>query len=201
MRYTGPRGKKARRLAKSFTDKEARILERRQSLPGQHGQSRGKQSEFALQMREKQRAKFAYGVTEKQFYRTYLTAQRMAGQAGENLLKLLESRLDNVVYRLGFAKTRPEARQLVSHGFVEVNGRKNNIASALVATGDVVSIRQNKREKSNIAKLKDILSTVKTMDWLEVDGKNLKGKVLSIPSVDQAESIDTRLVVEHYQRI
>lgn len=201
MRYTGPRGKKVRRLGKAFTEKEARIMDRRQSLPGAHGQSRGKLTEFALQMREKQRAKYAYGLSEKQFYRVYLSAQKEIGKTGENLMRLLERRLDNVVFRMGFASTRPAARQLVGHGFIEVNGKKTDVPSFLTKPGDIITVRESKRGSALVTKLKEDLGTRKPADWVEVKAKDLTGKVLALPTAEQAESIDVRIVVEHFQRI
>ena len=201
MRYTGPRGRRVRRLAQSFTEKEARILQRRSSPPGQHGQTRGKLSEFALQMREKQRVKYAYGLTEKQFYRLFLLAQRQTGPTGDNLFKRLELRLDNVVYRLAFSSTRPQARQLVTHGFVSVNGKKVNIPSVTVRPGDTVSFSANKRSSAYVENLKSRLNTVNAPDWLEVSSTDLAGKVLAVPDAQHAESLNSRLVVEHYQRI
>lgn len=202
MRYTGAKGKRARRLGQSFTEKEAKVLQRRPGQPGQHGQNRVKLSEFALQLREKQRAKFAYGLTEKQFYRTFLFANKNKhGQVGDNLLQLLEARFDNIVYRLGLAKTRAQARQLVNHGFFDVNGRKNDIPSLQLKSGDIVSVRESKRTKAYISSISKNDAS-KLPDWLVYDNSKFQGKILSVPDPKQhAESLDMRLIIEHYQRI
>jgi small subunit ribosomal protein S4 len=203
MRYTGPRAKKARRLGQAFTEKAARILQRRPSPPGQHGQGKGKPSEFALQMREKQRIKYAYGVSEDQFYKAFLLSQKEKGATGDNLMRRLERRLDNVVYRLGLATTRAQARQLVGHGFITVNAKPVNIASFLIKVGDVVGVKANKQKSAYIAGVQDKMKeNSKTPDWLSWSTSDMTGKVLSLPDAKQhAEPVDSRLVVEHYQRI
>ncbi len=142
MRYTGPKVKKARRLGFAFTAKDARIMQRRNSVPGEHGQSRrGRMSEYGMQLQEKQKAKINYGVMERQFLRYFEKAHRQPGVTGDNLLKMLELRLDNIVYRLGFAETRAQSRQLVNHGFFEVNGKKVDIPSYATKPGDVIKVR------------------------------------------------------------
>ncbi len=202
MRYTGPKVKKARRLGFAFTTKDAKILAKRNFAPGQHGQSRGRLSEFGLQLREKQKAKIAYGVLERQFEIYFNKALKAPGVTGDNLIRLLEFRLDNLVYRLGFAETRPQARQLVNHGFFEVNDKKVDIASYSVRVGDVVKVRSTKANSAYIQSVKEKLKNTQVQDWLELNPKELSGKVLSIPTSEQiGNQINTQLIVEHYSRI
>ena len=202
MRYTGPKGKKARRLGQAFTNKEAKVLQRRPTVPGQHGQSRSRLSEYGIQLKEKQKAKFAYGVLEKQFFRYFEKAHNQPGVTGDNLLRLLEMRLDNVVYRLGFGETRAQTRQLVNHGFFAVNGKKVDIPSFAVRVGDVVQVREGKMKSKFVTIVKDKLKGAKTPEWLDFEGATLKAKVLSQPVADQInENINTQLIVEHYSRI
>lgn len=202
MRYTGPRAKKARRLGQGFTDKENKVLQRRQTPPGQHGSSRGRLSEFGLQLKEKQKAKFAYGVQERQFAKYFKKAQARPGVTGHNLLVLLESRLDNVVYRLGFGITRSQARQMVSHGFFTVNGKRVTVASYMVKVGDVVGISPRKTSSKIITSAKERLKTYSPADWLDLNIGELKAKVLSQPTFEDMEKlINTQLIVEHYSRI
>ncbi len=185
-----------------FTAKDAKILQKRAYPPGQHGQGRSRMSEYGLQLREKQKAKINYGILEKQFLRYFNKAQKQAGVTGDNLLKLLELRLDNVVYRLGFAQTRAQARQLVSHGFFEISGKKVNIPSYALKPGDIITVRANKAASKYMESLKEALQHTQTQEWLELQGGKLSGKVLSVPSPEQIENtIDTRLIVEHYSRI
>src|SRR6185436_19353889 len=139
MRYTGPKVKKARRLGMAFTAKDAKIMQRRPGVPGVHGQNRSRLSEYGTQLKEKQKAKVAYGIMERQFEIYFNKALKQSGVTGDNLLKMLEMRLDNIVFRLGFAETRAQARQLVSHGFFEVNGKKTDIPSFQVKVGDLVA--------------------------------------------------------------
>ncbi len=202
MRYTGPKVRKARRLGMAFTAKDARILQKRSTPPGQHGQGRGRLSEYGTQLREKQKAKINYGVLEKQFLRYFNKALKQAGVTGDNLLKLLEFRLDNVVYRLGFAETRAQARQLVNHGFFAVNGKKVDIPSYATKPGDIVSVRESKQTSKYMITQKDKMKATSTQDWLELTAKDLSGKVLTAPSPEQIENIiNTQLIVEHYSRI
>jgi small subunit ribosomal protein S4 len=202
MRYTGPKVKKARRLGMAFTAKDAKVLSRRPTPPGQHGASRSRLSEYGLQLKEKQKAKTAYGVLEKQFEIYFNKAQKATGVTGDNLLKLLEFRLDNIVYRLGFAETRAQGRQLVSHGFFEVNGKKVNIPSYSVKVGDTIKVRANKTSSKYITALKDKLKGFKSQEWVALEPKDLSGKVLSSPTPEQiGNQINTQLIVEHYSRI
>ena len=185
----------------AFTSKDVKILQKRAFPPGVHGQNRSRLSEYGAQLREKQKAKISYGLMERQFEIYFKKALRQTGVTGDNLLKLLETRLDNVVYRLGFAETRAQARQLVSHGFLEVNAKKVDIPSYQVRVGDKVGIRPAKQKKAYIEKLKEKLKGVKTLDWLELNESLLSGKVLSAPRVDALGSeINTQLIVEHYSR-
>jgi small subunit ribosomal protein S4 len=201
MRYTGPKVKKARRLGMPFTAKDAKILQKRNFAPGVHGQNRVRLSEYGTQLREKQKAKVAYGILERQFENYFNKALRQTGVTGDNLLRLLESRLDNIVYRLGFAETRAQARQLVSHGFFEVNGKKVDIPSYQVRVGDTVAVRQAKQKKAYIERIKEKMKSFKTLEWLELNPNALSGKVLSLPDMEGLGNlINTQLIVEHYSR-
>lgn len=203
MRYTGPKVKKARRLGFAFTAKDARILQKRGFPPGQHGQGRrSRLSEYGMQLQEKQKAKINYGVMERQFLRYFEKALKQPGVTGDNLLKLLELRLDNVVYRLGFAETRAQARQLVNHGFFEVNGKKVDIPSYATKPGEVITVRQNKRDSKYMQTQREKLKAARVQEWLELKQEDMNGKVLSIPTPEQIENvINTQLIVEHYSRI
>lgn len=182
-----------------YTDKCA--VSRRSYAPGQHGQGRKKLSEYGLQLREKQKAKRYYGVLESQFAKYYEMASNKAGVTGENLLQILESRLDNVIYRLGFAVSRAEARQLVSHGHFTVNGKRVNIPSFLVKPGDVIAIADKSK---NTAKIKAVLENTagKTIPkWLELDGDNAKAKVIALAERDDIDlQIEETLIVELYSK-
>jgi small subunit ribosomal protein S4 len=185
----------------AFSAKDAKILQKRSYAPGQHGQGRSRLSEYGLQLREKQKAKINYGIMERQFLIYFERALKQPGVTGDNLLKLLEMRLDNVAFRLGFAQSRPQARQLVSHGFFEVNGKSVNIPSYSVKVGDVVSVRQNKAKKAYMEKQKEQLKNFKSQEWLQLDAAKLAGRVLSQPTPEMiSNQIDTQLIVEHYSR-
>jgi small subunit ribosomal protein S4 len=183
-----------------YTEKCA--VDRRTYPPGQHGQGRrSKVSEYGLQLREKQKARRIYGVLERQFRKYFKEADRRKGITGENLLQILESRLDNVVYRLGFALSRAEARQLVRHGHVDVNGRRVNIPSYQLRPGEVVSVRVSSRDKARFKDLAELLRTQGTVDWLEIDRENLSGKVLRLPAREEIDiPITEHLIVELYSR-
>lgn len=186
----------------AFTTKDAKVLQKRGFPPGQHGQARSRPSEFGLQLREKQKAKINYGVLEKQFRRIFAKAMNQPGITGDNLLKLLELRLDNIVYRLGFAESRAQARQLVSHGFFEVNGKKVDIPSFTTRPGDTVKVKVSKQKSKYMTGMKEKMAQSKTMEWLELASKDFSGKVLSAPTPDQINNqINTQLIVEHYSRI
>ena len=201
-RYTGPKAKKARRFGEPFTTKDAKVLTKRNYRPGQHGQGRpGRVSEYGTQLREKQKAKWTYGVLEKQFRRYFEEAGKKKTVTGDTLLQLLELRLDNVVYRLGFAETRAQARQLVSHGFFNVNGKPVNIPSYRTKVGEIISVRDKKKASAYMEAQKQKLKNAKTQDWVELNAGELSGKVLSIPSMDQIDNkINTQLIVEYYSR-
>lgn len=181
-----------------YTDKCA--ITKRGYAPGQHGTGRRKLSNYGIQLREKQKAKRFYGVLESQFRRYFEIADKQAGITGENLLRLLESRLDNVVYRLGFASSRAEARQLVTHGHFRVNGRKVDIPSYLVSAGDIISVKE--RSKSS-DKFRSLVENFKgnVPEWLTVDMEKLEGTVLSLPSREDIDlPIAENLIVELYSR-
>ncbi len=164
-------------------------------------QGRRKQSEYGLQLNEKQKAKFIYGVLEKQFRKYYVMATKQNGVTGEILLSLLESRLDNVVYRLGFANTRREARQMVSHGHITVNGDKVDIASYLVTPGEVISIREKSRSSVRIKEVLEQNAQTPIVKWLELDRNSLQGKVVALASRDDIDyDINETLIVELYSK-
>ena len=165
------------------------------------GQRRAKKSEYAMQLTEKQKVKFVYGILEKQFHMYYEKAERMGGNTGENLLSLIERRLDNVVYRLGFAATRREARQLVNHGHYTVNGKRVNIPSYLVSAGDVVAVCEKSVSNNRFKKLKEDDAFVAAPKWLERDKNNLQGKVVAMPTKEDIDfEIAENLIVELYSK-
>ncbi len=170
-------------------------------IPGEHGQSRQKISEYGMQLREKQRARRIYGVLENQFRRYFKEADRRKGVTGEILLQILESRLDNMVYRMGFARSRAEARQLIRHGHFEVNGRKVDIPSYQTRPGDIVSVRENRRSRNLFREIADWGSAQGTVEWLEVDRENMSGKVTRFPTREELDvPITEHLIVEFYSR-
>jgi len=204
-RYTGADCKRCRRektklfLKGSKCDGPKCPIELRPFPPGQHGRGRTKDSEYLLQMREKQKCARIYGVLEKQFRGYYEEAQRKQGKTGENLLKILETRLDNVVYRGGFAKSRDMARQLVGHGHIMVNGKKVDIPSYQVRPDDVVAIRANSKASETVRAATDLTSSVSP--WLLVDHDNLTGKVLRAPERDEIDApVQEQLIVELYSK-
>ncbi len=202
MRYTGPKVKRARRLGMAFTDKDVRILQRRPTPPGQHGANRVRISEYGMQLREKQKAKINYGVQEKQFMRYFDKALNRPGVTGDILLGMLELRLDNIVYRLGFAETRAQARQLVNHGFFDVNGKRVDIPSYATKPGDTITVRENKRTSKYMEGRREKLKSVTVQEWVSLEPQNWSGKVLSVPTPEQINNqINTQLIVEHYSRI
>lgn len=206
-RYTGPSCRLCRREnlklflkgERCYTDKCA--FERRQYPPGQHGQGRTKFSSYGEQLREKQKVKRVYGLLEKQFHLTFNRASRKKGITGDNLISILESRFDNMVYRLGFAASRNDARQLIRHGHFTVNGQKVNIPSSILKPGDVVQ----PREKSiKIEKIKESVETAKQRgvpSWLEIDVEKFEGKVVALPKRDEITMpMNEQLIVELYSR-
>ena len=198
-RYTGPSTKIARKFGEPIfgADKD---YEKRNYPPGQHGlvSKRKKKSEYGIQLKEKQKVKYTYGLLERQFRNLYEKASRMKGQKGENLIMLLESRLDNIVYRMGVAPTRAAARQLVSHAHITLNGEVCNIPSAHVKPGDVVAVRE--RSKSLEVITNSVASAVK-YSWIEFDAKALTGKYLNVPvRTEIPETINEQLIVELYSK-
>ena len=180
-----------------FTDKCS--IARRNYAPGQHGQKRAKLSEYGTQLREKQKTKSYYGVGEKQFRGYFEMAANKKGVAGENLLQILESRLDNVVYRLGFGTSRAQARQLVNHGQFEVNGKKVDIPSYLVKAGDVITVRENK--KDNVTIKANVENARPVPAWLELNNETLSGKVVRLASREDVDiAIEEHLIVELYSK-
>lgn len=198
-RYTGPAYKKSRRLGFS-TLENGKELARKPYAPGAHGKDkRRKLSEYGIQMQEKQKVRILYGLNEKQFHKVFLKASKMKGIAGENLLVLLESRLDNLVYRLGMARTRRSARQIVNHGHILVNGKKVNIPSYTVSVGDIIAVKEN---SMNHPAILDALEQKRTVPaFLEMDSKNLSGKYVRIPERSELNpEINEQLIVEFYNR-
>jgi small subunit ribosomal protein S4 len=158
-------------------------------------------SDRALQLREKQKARYTYGTLERQFKKTFREAERQTGITGENLLVLLERRLDNVVYRLGFADSRPQARQLVRHGHITVNGRKANIPSSLVKEGDTITWREGSQKTEYFKQLAGVIESKTVLTWLSLDRTTLTGQVLSLPTPDQVDArFDGKAVIEYYSR-
>jgi small subunit ribosomal protein S4 len=177
--------------------------DKRPKVPGQAGSARRRRrlSDRAVQLREKQKARYTYGTLEKQFKKTFNAAERQTGITGENLLVLLERRLDNIVYRLGFADSRPQARQLVRHGHILLNGHKTNIPSALVKEGDTISWREGSQKKEYFKLLAEQIESKTVLNWLSLDRTTLTGQVLSLPTPDQADArFDSKAVIEYYSR-
>lgn len=210
-RYRGPVCKLCRREGEKLFLKGARCfsqkcaIERRAYPPGQHGRGaafrRRRATDYSRQLREKQKARRIYGVLERQFRRYYHEALRRPGMTGENLLVLLESRLDNVVYRMGFADSRAQARQLVAHGHLDVNGRRTDIPSALLKPGDVVSVHQTSRKLKYFKELAAVMQDRDVPGWLAIEPSQLSGRVLSAPTRETVEqSLDESLIVEYYSR-
>lgn len=206
-RYTGPVCRLCRREGtklylkgdKCYTDKCP--VSRRSYAPGQHGQARKKVSEYAIQLREKQKLRRIYGVFEAQFERYFEEAARRRGITGEILLQLLEMRLDNVVYRLGFASSRPEARQLVRHGHFAVNGKRVSIPSYQLKVGDVVSVREKSRSLAKMKELAESAAQKSIPAWLKLDAENFTGTVAAVPTRDQIDiDVQEHMVVELYSR-
>jgi len=204
-RYIGPKCKLSRRVGTDLLLKSrARSLDSKCKLdtpPGQHGARKPRLSDYAGQLREKQKLKQMYGVLERQFHNYYVKATTQKGATGFNLLLMLEQRLDNVIYRMGFGRTRSEARQMVSHGAIEVNGKRVNIPSYQVKVGDVVSVREKSRNQSRIAESFSIATQAGMPDWIDVDEKGLKGTFKALPTRDQIlPDINESLVVELYSK-
>ncbi len=209
-RYTGPVCKLCRREGEKLLLKGERCftpkcaLERRAYAPGMHGrqaQFRRKESEYGLQLREKQKTRRIYGVLERQFRRYFREAERRKGLTGVNLLVILESRLDNVVYRLGFADSRAQARQLVRHGHFDVNGRKTNIPSFLVKVGDLIVVRERSKRLAYFRDLSAVMEHKVVPEWLSLDIPKMEGRVLTLPAREDIDaSLNEQLIVEYYSR-
>ncbi len=206
-RYTGPVCRICRRFGLKLFLKGQRCfgpkcaVERRKYPPGEHGQGRSKVSEFGLQLAEKQKLRSMYGVLERQFRTHFEEAERRPGMTGANLLSILERRLDNVVYRLGFAPSRKQARQLVRHGHFDLNGRKTDIPSALLREGDVVQVRQSSRENEYFLAAKGEMTESTVPRWLSLDPEALSGRVMRAPERDDIDTpVNEQLVVEYYSR-
>jgi len=204
-RYLGPKNKLSRREGRDLLLKSGiRSYEskcRSETTPGQHGRRRGRTSDYGIQLREKQKVKRLYGVMEKQFRNYYKLAARSKGITGNNLLQLLESRLDNVVYRLGFASTRAEARQLVSHKAIEVNGSVVNIPSYQLSSGDLVSLRDKAKNQKRVLEALDISSSRTECEWLEVNKTDFSGVFSSAPEREFLDSdINENLIIELYSK-
>ena len=207
-RYTGPVCRLCRREGVKLFLKGDRCMspkcaiERNNTRPGQHGQARQRKSSgYALQLREKQKVRRTYGVMERQFYREFEMAAKKVGKTSDNFIQILETRLDNVVYRLGFADSRAQARQLVTHGHFALNGRKTDIPSALVKANDVIAVRDHSKA-SEYFKTRALLLAQKAVPrWLSLDVNNLSGRVITPPTRQEVETnFDEALVVEYYQR-
>lgn len=201
-RYRGPVGKVSRRLGFGITEKGERILNKRPFAPGMHGPSANsnkKMSDYALRLAEKQKARYIYGLLEKQFRRTFETAKRESGETGTNLFILLERRLDNVVFRLGWAQSRAQARQIVSHGHITVNGRKTNIPSFTVKVGDQIAIRTESRRRPYFTSLPGTAKSQSSQSWLSAG--DMSGQVIALPRREDAEAdINEQFIVEYYSR-
>lgn len=199
-RYIGPKSKIARKFKEPIFGPD-KVLEKKNYPPGMHGLSkkRSKQSEYSVQLREKQKAKYTYGILERQFSKIYAMAQTAHGVTGEVLLQLIESRLDNVVYRMGIAPTRSGARQLVGHGHITVNGNVVNIASYVLKPGDSVAVRERSKTLEVISK--NVLSSNNQFPWMDFDKTSMVGKFISIPErVQIPENIKEQLIVELYSK-
>jgi len=205
-RYLGPKAKLSRREGTDLFLKSARRALsdkcKLDSKPGQHGRTSGaRTSDFGNQLREKQKVKRIYGVLERQFRRYFAEAERRKGNTGETLLQLLESRLDNVVYRMGFGSTRAEARQLVSHAAITVNGQAVNIPSMQVRPGDVIAIREKAKKQTRIQEALNLASQVGSINWVSVDASKLEGTFKQVPDRDEISGdINESLIVELYSR-
>ena len=202
-RYTGPKVKISRRLGVNIFENEKgrKALEKRPYPPGEHGRSRRRQpSEYLLQLQEKQKAKYIYGVLERQFSNLYKEASRQKGVTGENLLRMLEQRLDNIVFRAGWASTRPQARQFVNHGLVNVNGKRVDIPSYRVRKGDVISLRDKPRQMIVIRHNLDTIDRLKPA-WLEVGDGGFQVTVNELPTRAQIDvPVREQLIVELYSK-
>lgn len=206
-RYTGPVCRLCRREGEKLFLKGERCysdkcsIDRRAYAPGQHGQGRKKNSEYGLQLRAKQKARRYYGVNEVQFRHYFEVAERKAGVTGENMLRILESRLDNVVYRIGLASSRAEARQLVGHGHFEVNGHRVDIASYLVKAGDVITVCEKSRGNEKVKAVAEANSSRPVPTWIDANRETMEAKIINLPERDMIDApIEEQLIVEFYSR-
>jgi small subunit ribosomal protein S4 len=204
-RYIGPTCKLARREGTDlFLKSGARALESKckvDTAPGQHGQRKGRLSDYGVQLREKQKVRRTYGILEKQFRSYYTEAARLKGATGENLLKLLESRLDNVVYRMGFGATRSESRQLVSHKAISVNGKTLNVPSYQIQAGDVVAVREKSKNQLRIQSSLNVAAQRGDVDWVDVNTEKKEGVFKRVPDrADLTADINENLIVELYSK-
>ena len=206
-RYTGAVCRLCRREGQKLFLKGERCYSEKCSVglrgyaPGQHGQGRKKSSEYGMQLRAKQTARRFYGVQENQFHHYFEIAERKQGITGDNLLRILESRLDNVVYRVGFASSRAEARQLVGHGHYEVNGKRVDIASYLLKAGDVVSVCEKSSGSEKMKAVIEANGARPVPEWIDVDREKLTAKVIALPTREQIEApVDEQLIVEFYSK-
>lgn len=204
-RYTGPSCRLCRREGQKLFLKGERCysekcaLEKRAYAPGQHGQNRKKNSNYGLQLREKQKAKRFYGLQETQFRNYFDKAAAKKGMTGANLLIMLETRLDNAVFRMGFASSRKEARQLVTHGHFTVNGKKADIPSMAVKAGDVIAVKEKSASSPKFKEIKEM--TISTPAWISIDTNKLEGKILSMPTRDMIDTpVEEHLIVELYSK-
>ncbi len=198
-RYLGPTYKKSRRFGFSILE-NGKELSKKPYAPGEHGQDRKKKlSDYGVQLQEKQKVKFMYGLSEKQMEKTFVKAVKMKGVNGENLLKLLESRLDNLVYRIGFATTRKGARQLVNHGHITVNGKRVDIPSYQVKPGDVISLMENDKEMAIVKSSLEALHN--RVEYISYDDKKMEGTYVRLPERSELNAdIDEALIIEYYNR-
>ena len=206
-RYTGPVCKLCRREGEKLFLKGAKCYSEkcpvvdRNFVPGQHGKGRKKTSEYGLQLRAKQKARRYYGVLENQFHHYFELAERKTGVTGENLLRILESRLDNVVYRLGWANSRAEARQLVVHNHFTLNGKKVNVPSLLVKAGDVVALKAGSRDSVKIKEILEANDGRPTPTWMDLNKETLEAKIVNLPSREEIGApIEEQLIVEFYSK-
>lgn len=201
-RYTGSTFKKARRYGFSIleTGKEFSKGKKRTTAPGQHGSRRSKLSGYGQQMQEKQKVKFMYGLTERQFRNTYTKAKKLSGITGTNFLQMLESRLDNIVYRMGLSLTRQGARQLVSHGHILVNGKKLDIPSYIVKPGEMITLKDKLHKNDKV--LEALASSTKTVDFVKFDKAKFEGTFIRLPErAELNQEINDALIVEWYNRL
>lgn len=203
-RYTGPRAKLCRKFGENIfgTAKYDRILNKRKFPAGQHGKNmRRKLSDYGIHLKEKQKLRYTYCLLEKQFRNYFVKAAKMSGVTGDNLLQMLERRMDNVVYRLGFATTRMQARQFVNHGHFMVNGRKVDIPSQLLKAGDIVEVRPASRGMKMLVEAMERTESSSPYSWLSVDKEHMRGQFIQIPAASEIpNTVDLRLIVEFYSK-